>query len=89
MDEMLAYRLPKETIGDDQIKHKCQREELLNLIEVVHVDSLYLCGMAYLNMENINLFSANVWPASLLKMSLFHRCFSNISLVKTNYLVYP
>ena len=26
-------------------------------------------------------------PASLLKMSLFHRCFSNILLVKTNYLV--
>ena len=28
------------------------------------------------------------WPASLLKMSLFHRCFSNILLVRTNYLVY-
>ena len=28
-------------------------------------------------------------PASLLKISLFHRCFSNILLVKTNYLVYP
>ena len=28
-------------------------------------------------------------PASLLKMSLFHRCFSNILLVKTSYLVYP
>ena len=27
--------------------------------------------------------------ASLLKMSLFLRCFSNILLVKTNYLVYP
>ena len=26
-------------------------------------------------------------PASLLKMSLFHRCFSNIFLVKPNYLV--
>ena len=26
-------------------------------------------------------------PASLLKMSLFHRCFSKILLVKTNYLV--
>ena len=26
-------------------------------------------------------------PASLFKMSLFHRCFSNILLVKTNYLV--
>ena len=25
-------------------------------------------------------------PASLLKMTLFHRCFSNILLVKTNYL---
>ena len=28
-------------------------------------------------------------PTSLLKMSLFHRCFSNILLVKTNDLVYP
>ena len=28
-------------------------------------------------------------PASLLKMSLFHRCFSHILLVKTNYLVSP
>ena len=28
-------------------------------------------------------------PKSLLKMSLFHRCFSNILLVKTNHLVYP
>ena len=28
---------------------------------------------------------AGRWPASLLKMSLFHRCFSNILLVKTNY----
>ena len=28
-------------------------------------------------------------PASLRKMSLFHRCFSNILLVKTNNLVYP
>ena len=28
-------------------------------------------------------------PASLLKMSLFHRCFSNILLVKINYLIYP
>ena len=28
-------------------------------------------------------------PAFLLKMSLFHRCFSNILLVNTNYLVYP
>ena len=27
------------------------------------------------------------WPASFLKMSLFHRYFSNIFLVKTNYLV--
>ena len=27
--------------------------------------------------------------ASLLKMSLFHMYFSNILLVKTNYLVYP
>ena len=27
--------------------------------------------------------------ASLLKMSLFNRCFSNILLTKTNYLVYP
>ena len=27
------------------------------------------------------------WPAYLLKMSLFHSCFSNILLVKTNYLV--
>ena len=26
-------------------------------------------------------------PASLLKMSLFYMCFSNILLVKTNYLV--
>ena len=26
-------------------------------------------------------------PASLLKMPLFHRCFSNILVVKTNYLV--
>ena len=26
-------------------------------------------------------------PASLLKISLFHMCFSNISLLKTNYLV--
>ena len=26
-------------------------------------------------------------PASLLKMALFHRCFSNLLLVKTNYLV--
>lgn len=24
--------IPKEMIGDDQIKHKCQKEELLNLI---------------------------------------------------------
>ena len=29
------------------------------------------------------------WPASLLKMSRFHRGFSNILVVKTNYLVYP
>ena len=28
-------------------------------------------------------------PASSLQMSLFHRCFSNILLVKTSYLVYP
>ena len=28
-------------------------------------------------------------PAPLLKMSLFHRCFSNILLVKTSCLVYP
>ena len=28
-------------------------------------------------------------PASLFKMSLFHRYFSNILLVKCNYLVYP
>ena len=27
-------------------------------------------------------------PASLLKMSLFHKCFTNILLVKTDYLVY-
>ena len=27
-------------------------------------------------------------PASLIKMSLFHRCFSNILVVKTNYLIY-
>ena len=30
---------------------------------------------------------AGQWPASLLKMSLLHRHSSNISLVKTNYLV--
>ena len=30
---------------------------------------------------------AGHWQASLLKMSLFHRCCSNILLVKTNYLV--
>ena len=29
------------------------------------------------------------WPSCLLKMSLFHTYFSNILLVKTNYLVYP
>ena len=28
-------------------------------------------------------------PGSLLKISLFHRCFSHILLVKTNYLVSP
>ena len=30
---------------------------------------------------------AGRWPTSLLKMSFFHRCFSNILVVKTNYLV--
>ena len=38
-------------------------------------------------------FSCNLlllsWPASLLKISLFNRCFSNIFLVKTSDLVYP
>ena len=29
------------------------------------------------------------WPASLLKISLFHRYFSHVLLVKTNYLVRP
>ena len=32
---------------------------------------------------------AGRWLTSLLKMLLFHRYFSNILLVKTNYLVYP
>ena len=44
-----------------------------------------------LNTINLKLFCNHGgiyrWPASLLKMSLFHRCFSNILLVKTNYLV--
>ena len=32
---------------------------------------------------------AGRWLASLLKMSLFHRFFSNILVVKNNFLVYP
>ena len=30
---------------------------------------------------------AGRWPAYLFKMSLFHMCFSNILVVKANYLV--
>ena len=42
----------------------------------------------YICCESFQMFPCRL-PASLLKMSLFHRCFSNILLVKTNYLVYP
>ena len=44
------------------------------------------------------MFEKHLWKIDILskdaghlpvKMSLFHRCFSNILLVKTNYLVYP
>ena len=37
--------------------------------------------------QNVWKTPAEEWPASLLKMPLFHRCFSNILVVKTNYLV--
>ena len=40
-------------------------------------------------MWNSDILSKDAGSVSLLKMSLFHRCFSNILLVKTNYLVYP
>ena len=55
-----------------------RNKEILNLCLRWHILRSYL-------------FVAEValsrWPASLLKMSLFHKCFSNILLVKTNYLV--
>ena len=49
--------------------------------------------------QEVVFYQQNIWktpaeewyfkyPASLLKMPLFSRCFSNIFLVKTNYLVY-
>ena len=43
----------------------------------------------------VGFYYQNVWKTldedagSLLKMSLFRRCFRNIFVVKTNYLVYP
>ena len=43
----------------------------------------------HLRKSDIFNIDAGPWPASLLKMSLFDSCFSNILLVKTNYLVYP
>ena len=41
----------------------------------------------YLRKSDILNKYAGRWPASLLKMSLLHRWFSNILLLKTNYLV--
>ena len=66
----------------------------LFLANVSHVETRYLdftCKMFEKHLWKSDILSKDAVhrPASLLKMRLFHGSFSNILLVKTNYLVYP
>ena len=42
-----------------------------------------------MQVDDLHLYLKCRWPASLLKMSLFHSCFSHILLEKTIHLVFP
>ena len=82
IDEIVDVMISKE----DQQKLKHFEKTVFFKKFYIHFYFLTLC--VFVSIHNIGRsVPLGHWPASLLKMSLFHRCFSNILLVKTNYLV--